>query len=46
MKSRLNTINKRLESLINNKLFKTLPPKDWELLEVLYIAFNEKDSHI
>lgn len=46
MKSPLNTINKRLENLINNKLFKTLPPKDWELLEVLYIAFNEKNSHI
>jgi len=46
MKSRLNTINKRLESWINIKLFKTLPPKDWELLEVLYIASNEKDSHI
>jgi hypothetical protein len=39
-------VSAKLIDYINNKLFKTLPPKDWELLEVLYIASNEKDSHI
>jgi len=46
MKKQLNDTNKRLESWINNRLFKTLDPKNWEIESILYIYNNEKDSNI
>jgi hypothetical protein len=46
MKKQSNDTNKRLESWINNRLFKTLNPKDWEIESILYIYNNEKDSNI
>jgi len=46
MKKQSNATSKRLESWINNRLFKTLDPKDWEIESILYIYNNEKDSNI
>ena len=46
MKKQSNDTNKRLMSWINNRLFKTLNPKDWEIESILYIYNNEKDSNI
>ena len=46
MKKQSKGINKRLMSWINNRLFKTLNPKDWEIESILYIYNNEKDSNI
>jgi len=46
MKKQSNDTNKRLMSWINNRLFKTLDPKDWEIESILYIYNNEKDSNI
>ena len=40
MKKQSKGINKRLESWINNRLFKTLNPKDWEIESILYIYNN------
>ena len=39
-------MNKRLKRWINNRLFKTLDPKDWEIESILYIYKNEKDGNI
>jgi hypothetical protein len=46
MKKQSKGISKRLKSWINNRLFKTLDPKDWEIESILYIYNNEKDSNI
>ena len=46
MKRQSKGISKRLESWINNRLFKTLDPKDWEIENILYIYNNEKDGNI
>lgn len=42
MKKQLKGINKRLKSWINNRMFKTLNAKDWEIESILYIYQNEK----
>jgi len=39
-------MNKKLKSWINNRLFKTLDPKDWEIESILYIYNNEENSNI
>ena len=39
-------MNKKLESWINNRLFKTLDRKDWEIESILYIYNNEENSNI
>jgi hypothetical protein len=46
MKKQSNDTNKRLMSWINNRLFKTLNPKDWEIESILYIYNNEENSNI
>jgi hypothetical protein len=46
MKRQSRHISKRLENWINNRLFKTLNAKDWEIEEILYIYNNEKDGNI
>jgi len=46
MKRQSNAISKRLESWINNRLFKTLNKEDWEIESILYIYNNEKDGNI
>ena len=46
MKKQSKGINKRLESWINNRLFKTLNPKDWEIESILYIYKDEENSNI
>jgi len=46
MKKQSKGISKRLESWINNQLFKTLDPKDWEIESILYIYNNEENSNI
>ena len=40
------TSNERLQSFLNNELFKTFNPKDWELVSILIICENEKESNI
>jgi len=39
-------MNERLMSWINNRLFKTLNPKDWEIESILYIYKDEENSNI
>jgi len=46
MKKQSKAINKRLESWINNRLFKTLHKEEWEIEKILYIYNNEKDGNI
>ena len=46
MKKQSKGISKRLESWINNQLFKTLNPKDWEIESILYIYKDEENSNI
>ena len=46
MKKQSKGISKRLESWINNRLFKTLDKDDWIIESILYIYNNEKDSNI
>jgi len=46
MRKQSKGINKKLESWINNRLFKTLDPKDWEIESILYIYNNEENSNI
>ena len=46
MKKQSKGINKRLESWINNRLFKTLDPKDWIIESILYIYKDEENSNI
>jgi len=46
MKKQSKGISKRLESWINNRLFKTLDQDDWIIESILYIYNNEKDSNI
>ena len=46
MKKQSKGINKKLESWINNRLFKTLDSKDWIIESILYIYNNEENSNI
>ena len=46
MKKQSKGINKRLESWINNRLFKTLNPNEWEIESILYIYQDEENSNI
>ena len=46
MKKQSKGINKRLESWINNRLFKTLNSEDWIIESILYIYKDEKNSNI
>jgi len=46
MRNQSKGISKRLESWINNRLFKTLDPKDWEIESILYIYKDEENSNI
>ena len=46
MKKQSKGISKKLESWINNRLFKTLNKDEWEIESILYIYNNEKDSNI
>ena len=46
MKRQSKGISKRLRSLINNAMFITLTPDNWEIESILYIYKNEKDSNI
>jgi len=46
MKKQSKGINKRLESWINNRLFKTLDQDDWIIESILYIYNNEENSNI
>ena len=39
-------MNERLQNWINNRLFKTLNPKDWEIESILYIYKYEEDSNL
>jgi hypothetical protein len=40
------TASAKLLNWINNRLFKTLNPKDWEIESILYIYNNEENSNI
>lgn len=40
------TSNERLQNFLNNELFKTFNPKDWELVSILIFCKNEKDCNI
>jgi hypothetical protein len=40
------TASAKLLNWINNRLFKTLDPKDWEIESILYIYKDEKNSNI
>ena len=46
MKKQSKGINKRLESWINNRLFKTLNSEDWIIESILYIYKDEENSNI
>jgi hypothetical protein len=46
MKKQSKGISKRLESWINNRLFKTLDQDDWIIESILYIYNNEENSNI
>ena len=46
MKKQSKGINKRLESWINNRLFKTLNSDDWIIESILYIYKYEEDGNI
>jgi len=46
MKKQSKGISKRLESWINNRLFKTLNSEDWEIESILYIYKDEENSNI
>jgi len=46
MKKQSKGISKRLESWINNRLFKTLDKDDWIIESILYIYNNEENSNI
>ena len=46
MKKQLKGINKKLESWINNRLFKTLNSDDWIIDSILYIYKDEENSNI
>jgi hypothetical protein len=46
MKRQLKGINKKLESWINNRLFKTLNSEDWIIESILYIYKDEENSNI
>ncbi len=46
MKKQSKGINKRLESWINNRLFKTLNSDDWIIESILYIYKDEENSNI
>ena len=39
-------MNKRLQSWINNRLFKTLKSDDWIIESILYIYKDEENSNI
>ena len=39
-------MNKRLQSWINNRLFKTLNSDDWIIESILYIYQDEENSNI
>ena len=46
MKKQSLDINKRLKTLINNRLFIIFNADDWIIESILYIYRNEKDSNI
>jgi hypothetical protein len=46
MKRQSKGINKKLESWIKNRLFKTLNSKDWIIESILYIYKDEENSNI
>ena len=46
MKKQSKGINKKLESWINNSLFKTLNSEDWIIESILYIYKDEENSNI
>lgn len=46
MKKQLKGINKKLESWINNRLFKTLNSDDCIIDSILYIYKDEENSNI
>ena len=46
MKKQSKGISKRLESWINNRLFKTLNSEDWIIESILYIYKDEENSNI
>lgn len=46
MKKPLKTSNERLQSFLNNELFKTFNPKDWELVSIFIFCENEENSDI
>ena len=46
MKKQSKGISKRLESWINNRLFKTLNQDDWIIESILYIYKDEENSNI
>ena len=46
MKKQSKGINKKLESWINNRLFKTLNSEDWIIESILYIYKDEENSNI
>jgi len=46
MKKQSKVISKRLESWINNRLFKTLNQDDWIIESILYIYKDEENSNI
>jgi len=46
MKKQSKGISKKLESWINNRLFKTLNSEDWIIESILYIYKDEENSNI
>ena len=46
MRKQSKGINKKLESWINNRLFKTLNSDDWIIDSILYIYKDEENSNI
>ncbi len=40
------TSNERLQNFLNNELFKTFNPKDWELVSIFIFCENEENSNI
>ena len=46
MKKQSKGINKKLESWINNRLFKTLYSDKWIIESILYIYKDEENSNI
>ena len=39
-------MNKRLRSLVNNAMFKTMTANNWQIESILYIYKNEENSNL